>query len=136
MAISRSSFERKRVNGKGRTEKSSQERATEYSFPRTQNSAHGDRELHALKSAALGEINRDQEEALSKVLRQAENLENIVNVILDSAGVETGAVAVRIEELVLSEFLGELKQNFEAICRKSECHSGVGLSRADAGGDV
>ena len=52
---------------------------------------------------------------MSKVLRQAENLENIVNVILDSAGVETGAVAVRIEELVLSEFLGELKQNFEAI---------------------
>jgi signal transduction histidine kinase len=52
---------------------------------------------------------------LSKVLRQAENLENIVNVILDSAGVETGAVAVRIEELVLSKFLGELKQNFEAI---------------------
>ena len=69
----------------------------------------------ALKSAALGEINRDQEEALSKVLRQAENLENIVNVILDSASVETGAVTVRIEELVLSEFLEELQQNFEAI---------------------
>jgi signal transduction histidine kinase len=69
----------------------------------------------ALKSAALGEINRDQEEALSKVLRQTENLENIVNVILDSASVETGAVAVRIEELVLSEFLDELKQNYESI---------------------
>jgi signal transduction histidine kinase len=69
----------------------------------------------ALKSAALGEINRDQEEALSKVLRQTENLENIVNVILDSASVETGAVAVSIEELVLSEFLDELKQNFESI---------------------
>jgi signal transduction histidine kinase len=69
----------------------------------------------ALKSAALGEINRDQEEALSKVLRQTENLENIVNVLLDSASVETGAVAVRVEELVLSEFLEELKQNYEGI---------------------
>lgn len=67
----------------------------------------------ALKSAALGEINRDQEEALSKVLRQTENLENIVNVILDSASVETGAVTVRTEELVLSEFLEELKQTFD-----------------------
>jgi len=67
----------------------------------------------ALKSAALGQINRDQEEALSKVLRQTENLENIVNVILDSASVETGAVTVRIEELVLSEFLEELKQTFD-----------------------
>jgi signal transduction histidine kinase len=67
----------------------------------------------ALKSAALGEINRDQEEALSKVLRQTENLENIVNVILDSASVETGAVNVRTEELVLSEFVEELKQTFD-----------------------
>jgi K+-sensing histidine kinase KdpD len=47
---------------------------------------------------------------LSKVLRQTENLENIVNVILDSGSVETGAVAVRMEELVLSEFLEEMKQ--------------------------
>jgi signal transduction histidine kinase len=67
----------------------------------------------ALKSAALGEINRDQEEALSKVLRQTENLENIVDVILESASVETGAVSVRTEELVLSEFLEELKQTFD-----------------------
>jgi signal transduction histidine kinase len=67
----------------------------------------------ALKSATLGEINRDQEEALSKVLRQTENLENIVNVILDSASVETGAVTVRREELILSEFLEELKQTFD-----------------------
>jgi signal transduction histidine kinase len=69
----------------------------------------------ALKSAALGEINRDQEEALSKVLRQTKNLENIVDVILESASVETGAVSVRIEELVLSEFLDELKQTFDGI---------------------
>lgn len=68
----------------------------------------------ALKSAALGEINRDQEDALEKVLRQTENLESIVNVILESASVETGAVSVRKEELVLSEFLDELKQHCEA----------------------
>jgi hypothetical protein len=58
----------------------------------------------------VGAINRDQEESLSNVLWQTENLENIVNVILDSASVETDAVAVRMEELVLSEFLEEMKQ--------------------------
>jgi signal transduction histidine kinase len=73
----------------------------------------------ALKSAALGEINRDQDEALSKVLRQAENLASIVDVILSSASVETGAVAVRREELVLSEFLDELRQNCEGLVRNT-----------------
>jgi signal transduction histidine kinase len=73
----------------------------------------------ALKSAALGEINRDQDEALSKVLRRAENLASIVDVILSSASVETGAVAVRREELVLSEFLDELRQNCEGLVRNT-----------------
>jgi K+-sensing histidine kinase KdpD len=63
----------------------------------------------------VGAINRDQEESLPNVLWQTENLENIVNVILDSASVETGVVAVRMEELVLSEFLEETKQNYEGI---------------------
>jgi signal transduction histidine kinase len=67
----------------------------------------------ALKSSALGEINRDQERAVIKILQQTEHLENIVNVILESASVETGAVTVRREELVLSEFLDELRQNCE-----------------------
>jgi two-component system sensor histidine kinase RpfC len=65
----------------------------------------------ALKSSALGEINRDQERAVTKILQQTEHLESIVNVILASASVETGAVAVQREELVLSEFLDELRQN-------------------------
>jgi len=69
----------------------------------------------AIKSSALGPINPDQEQALSKVLRQTDNLENIVNVILESASVETGAVLVQSEELVLSEFLDELKQNCEGV---------------------
>jgi len=68
----------------------------------------------ALKSAALGEINPDQERALGKILQQTGNLESIVDVILESAKVETGAVAVHREELVLSEFLDEVKQNCEA----------------------
>jgi len=69
----------------------------------------------ALKGEALGELNPGQVDALSKILRQTENLENIVNVILESASVETGAVAVQREELVLSEFLDELKQNCEGV---------------------
>ena len=73
----------------------------------------------ALKSAALGEINRDQEQALARVLRQTKNLESIVDVILESASVETGAVSVHREELVLSEFLDELKQNCDGIVLNS-----------------
>src|SRR5262245_33525222 len=73
----------------------------------------------ALKGSALGEINRDQENALSKILRQTGNLETIVNVILESASVETGTVAVAREELVLSEFLNEIKQNCDGLPVKS-----------------
>ena len=69
----------------------------------------------ALKSAALGPINNDQDDALTKVLRQTDNLASMVNVILESASVETGAVAVHREEVVLSEFLDEMKQNCEGI---------------------
>lgn len=47
----------------------------------------------ALKGSALGKINRDQEDALTKILGQTDNLANMVDVILDSASVETGAVA-------------------------------------------
>jgi signal transduction histidine kinase len=68
----------------------------------------------ALKSSALGSINRDQEEALGKVLRQADNLASMVSVILDSASVETGAVAIHREEIVLSDFLDEMKQSCDS----------------------
>jgi len=74
----------------------------------------------ALKSAALGEINQDQELAVTKILQQTKHLENIVNVILESASVETGAVAIRREELVLSEFLDELRQNCEGTIMNSQ----------------
>ncbi|HEX7230528.1 MAG TPA: HAMP domain-containing sensor histidine kinase [Candidatus Binatia bacterium] len=74
----------------------------------------------ALKSSALGEINRDQELALTKILQQTEHLENIINVILESARVETGAVTVRREELVLSEFLDELRQNCDGTVANSQ----------------
>ena len=74
----------------------------------------------ALKGSALGEINPAQEDALAKVLRQTEHLENIVNVILESASVETGAASVEREELVLSEFLDELRQHCEGVMQNSK----------------
>jgi signal transduction histidine kinase len=69
----------------------------------------------ALKSSALGTINRDQEDALSKVLRQTDNLANMVDVILNSASVETGAVTAHREEIVLSEFLDDFERGCEGI---------------------
>lgn len=74
----------------------------------------------ALRSSALGKMNRDQEDALTKILRQTDNLANMVDVILNSASVETGAVAIQREELVLSEFLDELKNNCEGIVLNSD----------------
>lgn len=69
----------------------------------------------ALRSATLGAINQDQEAALTKVLRQAENLATMVDVILNSASVETGAVAVNRQTVILSDFLDELKMNFDGV---------------------
>lgn len=74
----------------------------------------------ALKSSTLGAINQDQEAALTKVLRQAESLANMVDVILDSASVETGAVAVHRQTVILSHFLDELKMNFDGIARNGK----------------
>jgi signal transduction histidine kinase len=74
----------------------------------------------ALKSSALGAINRDQDDALTKVLRQTDSLTNMVDVILDSASVETGAVAVHRQELALSEFFAELKRSCDGIVLNSK----------------
>lgn len=63
----------------------------------------------ALKGSAFGDINADQDAALVKILQQTETLVGLVDVILDSTRIETGALAVRREEIVLSEFLDELK---------------------------
>ena len=51
----------------------------------------------ALKGAAFGDVSPAQEDALSKVLLQTETLVNLVDVILDSTRVETGALSARIE---------------------------------------
>ena len=77
----------------------------------------------ALKSTALGPVNKDQEDALGKVLRQAGNLVDMVEVILESASVETGAVAAHREQIVLSEFLDEMKQ----ICDGSALNPNVAV---------
>jgi hypothetical protein len=52
---------------------------------------------------------------LSKVLRQTENLENIVNVILVRRASKPALLRSVLEELVFSEFLEEMKQNYEGI---------------------
>lgn len=67
----------------------------------------------ALKNKVLGEINPEQDEALDKVMRQAKNLLSIMNVILDTAGIETGGTKVQNEEFLLSSFLDELKAGHE-----------------------
>lgn len=66
-----------------------------------------------LKSKTFGDITPEQDEALSKILRQADNLLNMVNSMLDLARIESGEISVQREEIPLSAFLKEIKSNCE-----------------------
>ena len=74
----------------------------------------------ALQGKMLGEINVDQEQALQKILRQAANLHQIMNVLLDAASIDTSALTARKEEFSLEAFIEELKQNYEGVIDNHE----------------
>jgi signal transduction histidine kinase len=65
----------------------------------------------ALKDNVFGPLNSEQQQALTKMLRQSDNLLHMVNTILDLARVEAGDLSVQREDLPVSDFLGEMKMN-------------------------
>jgi signal transduction histidine kinase len=62
-----------------------------------------------VQDGVLGEINSEQVNALDKVTRHSNELLVMVNSIMDATKIEAGAVVVECDELLLPEFLDELK---------------------------
>lgn len=62
-----------------------------------------------VQDGVLGEINPEQVNALDKVTRHSNELLVMVNSIMDATKIEAGAVVVECDELLLPEFLDELK---------------------------
>ena len=59
----------------------------------------------ALKSKTLGELTKEQEHALAKILAQSENLLYLVNSVLDLTRIEAGEMSVEREVIELPEYL-------------------------------
>lgn len=66
-----------------------------------------------IKEGMLGEINPKQEEALGKVLARTKDQLQMINSILQATQIKAGTVRVITEELDLSEFLEEIRSNYE-----------------------
>ena len=67
----------------------------------------------AFKARVFGEVTQEQEEALGKILRQSDNLLQMVNTMLDLARIDAGQVSVEREEFSVVELLRELRVNHE-----------------------
>jgi signal transduction histidine kinase/putative methionine-R-sulfoxide reductase with GAF domain len=66
-----------------------------------------------VKEGMLGEINPKQEEALGKVLARTNDQLQMINSILQATQIKAGTVRVITEELDLSEFLDDIRSNYE-----------------------
>jgi two-component system chemotaxis sensor kinase CheA len=71
-----------------------------------------------LKEGILGEVNPRQEEALSKVLAQANDQLQMINSILQATQIEAGAVRVTSEEVRLHEFFDEMRSAYDLPINK------------------
>ncbi len=67
----------------------------------------------AVKDRVFGEVTKDQEEALGKILRQSDNLLYMVNAMLDLARIDAGEVSTDPKEFSVVELLRELRVNHE-----------------------
>jgi signal transduction histidine kinase len=72
----------------------------------------------ALKNKTLGDVTQEQEQALAKILRQADILVYMVDSILDLARIEAGEFSIQREEIRLSEYFRELRINYELPLEK------------------
>ena len=67
----------------------------------------------ALKSKTLGELTKEQERALAKILGQSENLLYLANSVLDLTRIEAGQMSVEREVIELPEYLREMRLRYE-----------------------
>jgi len=66
----------------------------------------------------LGEMNKEQRESLQEVLKNAENLLQLINSILDLAKVEAGKMELSLETFSPSESIGEVQQTLQPLLAK------------------
>jgi signal transduction histidine kinase len=71
-----------------------------------------------LRDKTLGDINKDQEQALEKVIKSSDELSKMIQGLLDAGRLEAGAVKVDNHETDLAKFLKELKAIYEAPIEK------------------
>jgi signal transduction histidine kinase len=67
----------------------------------------------AVRDRVFGEVTKEQEEALGKILRQSDNLLYMVNAMLDLARIDAGDVSPEREQFSVVELLRELRVNHE-----------------------
>ncbi len=72
----------------------------------------------ALNSRHFGDLSTEQEDAVGKILRQSDHLSYMVNSILDLARVEAGVQTLQYEALALSDFLEQIRGNYETPLQK------------------
>ncbi|EKD41963.1 MAG: histidine kinase [uncultured bacterium] len=66
----------------------------------------------------LGELNREQKDSLSEVLKNAENLLHLINSILDLAKVEAGKMELALEVFSLGDVIVEVGQTLAPLIAK------------------
>ncbi len=85
----------------------------------------------------LGELGREQKDSMSEVLKNAENLLQLINSVLDLAKVEAGKMDLSLEDFSIQNVLTEAQQTLHPLFSKKnqeliiECASDIPLLRAD-----
>jgi signal transduction histidine kinase len=72
----------------------------------------------ALRSKTLGSITGEQDQALGKILQQSDNLLCLINSVLDLTQIEAGEIPLERNEIRLSEYLQEMRLNYELTLDK------------------
>ncbi len=65
-----------------------------------------------VRDKTLGELNPEQEKALSKVMKSSDDLIGMINSLLDATKIEAGAISVESREVSLRDFLEELRSSY------------------------
>jgi signal transduction histidine kinase len=71
-----------------------------------------------VKEGVLGKINREQENALDKVIGGGKELINLISEILSVTGIEAGKVRAEMFQIQMGELLDDLKSNYEILLDK------------------
>ncbi|MBI2358777.1 MAG: GAF domain-containing protein [Deltaproteobacteria bacterium] len=72
-----------------------------------------------IRDGVLGEINREQEKALDKVMSHARDQSNMIGGILQATQMEADGLKAEIHEVSLRDFLSDLRSSYEIPLREN-----------------